>query len=192
MNSEFSTIILAGGKGQRLGGQDKGLVPYQGHPLIHRSVGLASQCSDAIIISANRNVSRYEDFADTVVQDNTPNYGGPLFGIQACASRVLTNYTLIIACDLPRLTTDLVQTLQSTLLDGRRQLDAVVYRQGGSLQCGLVVIRTAALASIDSELEQGQRSIKRWLESLSLLVLDSNDAQGFTNVNTPSSFTAAS
>jgi len=191
MNSEFSTIILAGGKGQRLGGQDKGLVPYQGHPLIHRSVGLASQCSDAIIISANRNVSRYEDFADTVVQDNTPNYGGPLFGIQACASRVLTNYTLIIACDLPRLTTDLVQTLQSTLLDGRRQLDAVVYRQDGFLQCGLIAVKTLALASIDSELEQDQRSVRKWLESLSLLVLESDDSHAFTNFNTPDNFMPA-
>ncbi len=189
MNSAFSTIILAGGKGQRLGGQDKGLVPYQGHPLIHRSVGLARQCSNAIIISANRNVARYEAFAESVVQDNTPNYGGPLSGIQACANRVLTNYTLIMACDLPRLTIDLVQPLQSALLDQGPQLDAVVYRQNGFLQCGLVAIRTAALASIDSELEHGQRSIKRWLESLSLLVLDSDDAYAFTNFNTPNSFT---
>jgi len=55
----------------------------------------------------------------------------------------------------------------------------------------LVAIRTAALASIDSELEHGQRSIKRWLESLSLLVLDSDDAFAFTNFNTPNSFTTA-
>jgi len=98
---------------------------------------------------------------------------------------------LIMACDLPRLTIDLVQPLQSALLDQGPQLDAVVYRQNGFLQCGLVAIRTAALASIDSELEHGQRSIKRWLESLSLLVLDSDDAFAFTNFNTPNSFTTA-
>jgi len=192
MNTEFSTIILAGGKGMRMGGQDKGLVAYQGRPLIHRSVRLARQCSDAIIISANRNVTQYKTFADVVIQDSLPNYGGPLFGIQACTCSVLTDYTLIIACDLPNLTTRFVRPLQKALLDGTPQLDAVVYRHDGFLQCGLIAIKTAALASIDSELKAGQRSVKRWLESLSLLVLDSDDAQAFTNFNTPNNFTAAS
>ncbi|MBT3463329.1 MAG: NTP transferase domain-containing protein [Gammaproteobacteria bacterium] len=191
MNNDFSTIILAGGKGQRMGGQDKGLVLYRGHPLIHRSVRLASQCTGAVIISANRNIMQYEAFADVVVEDNTPNYGGPLLGIQACASRVLTDYALIIACDLPGLTTDLVQFLQRALLDQAHQVDAVVYRQDGFLQCGLIAVKTLALASIDSELEQDQRSVRKWLESLSLLVLESDDSHAFTNFNTPDNFMPA-
>jgi len=192
MNNDFSTIILAGGKGQRMGGQDKGLVPYQGYPLIRRSLRLASQCAGAVIISANRNIKQYEAFTDIVVQDKASNYGGPLFGIQACTTRVLTDYTLIIACDLPRLTTDLVQPLQTALLDRERQVDAVVYRQGGFLQCGLIAIKTLALASIDSELDHDQRSVKRWLQSLSLLVLDSDDTHAFMNFNTPDNFIAES
>lgn len=191
MNSDFSTIILAGGKGQRMGGHDKGLVQYHGQPLIHHSVELASQCAGRIIISANRNIMQYEVLADLVVQDGSPDYGGPLFGLQACASRVLTDYTLVIACDLPRLTTHLVRGLQKALLDQAPQPDAVVYRQAGFLQCGLIAIKTPALASIDSELEQGQRSVKRWLQSLSLFVLDSDDAQAFANFNTPSDLQAA-
>ncbi|MEJ6670752.1 MAG: molybdenum cofactor guanylyltransferase [Pseudomonadales bacterium] len=190
MNNDFSTIILAGGKGQRMGGQDKGLVHYQGHPLIHQSLLLARQCTRAIVISANRNIPQYQSLADVVIKDNLPDYGGPLFGIQACATSVSTDYTLIMACDLPRLTSDLVQNLQRALFDPACEFDAVVYRQGGFLQCGLIAIKTPVLTSIDAELLCGQQSVRRWLEALPLLILDSHDAFAFTNFNVPGNFTA--
>lgn len=191
MNNDFSTIILAGGKGQRMGGQDKGLVPYQAHPLIHQSLQLARQCASTSVISANRNIAQYQALSDVVIKDNLPDYGGPLFGIQACATSVLTDYTLILACDLPRLTSDLVQSLQRALFDHASVFDAGVYRQGGFLQCGLIAIKTPVLATIDAELKRGQQSVRKWLEAQALLILDSDDADAFTNFNAPGNFTTA-
>ena len=58
-----SAIVLAGGKGSRMGGVDKGLQPLRGKPMIEWVLGrLAPQVAE-VIVNANQNIARYEKYA---------------------------------------------------------------------------------------------------------------------------------
>lgn len=64
-----SILLLAGGRGQRMGGQDKGLLPWQGKPLIAHIQAVVRPLTDDLIISCNRNQDHYRPFADQLVSD---------------------------------------------------------------------------------------------------------------------------
>ncbi len=53
---DFSAIILAGGKGKRVNGQDKGLLPYKNKTLVKHVIDAVNRLANEIIISANRNI----------------------------------------------------------------------------------------------------------------------------------------
>lgn len=75
-------IVLAGGAGRRVGGQDKGLLPLHGRPLIERVLAaLRPQC-DQVLIVANRNRDEYIRYAP-VIADQSGGHPGPLAGIAA-------------------------------------------------------------------------------------------------------------
>ncbi|MQT44675.1 NTP transferase domain-containing protein, partial [Pseudomonas sp. FSL R10-0765] len=80
---QSSILLLAGGRGQRMGGQDKGLVPWRGQPLIAYVQQAARALTDDLIISCNRNHDRYAAYADQLVSDGNDDFDGPLAGIRA-------------------------------------------------------------------------------------------------------------
>lgn len=73
-----SILLLAGRRGQRMGGRDKGLIEWQGRPLIAHLHRLTRDLSDDLIISCNRNRQQYAPFADQLVQDESNDFPGPL------------------------------------------------------------------------------------------------------------------
>ena len=77
---QCSILLLAGGRGQRMGGQDKGLVTWQGQPLIAYAQRVARPLTDDLIISCNRNPDQYARFADQLVSDGNDDFAGPLAG----------------------------------------------------------------------------------------------------------------
>ena len=81
MYSNLTAIILAGGHGSRMGGLDKGLVPFENNPLISYSINVVNPHVSEIIISANRSISQYEQFGYKVIKDEMVGGLGPLAGI---------------------------------------------------------------------------------------------------------------
>ena len=77
VSSELTLVILAGGKGRRMGGQDKGLVAYLGRPLIQHVIDAARQQTDKIVVNANRNTEDYAQFGYPVVADGLSGFQGP-------------------------------------------------------------------------------------------------------------------
>ncbi len=71
-----SVLLLCGGRGQRMGGRDKGLIEWQGRPLISWLHDLVRPLSDDLIISCNRNRERYVAFADQLVTDEDAEFPG--------------------------------------------------------------------------------------------------------------------
>lgn len=71
-----SILLLAGGRGQRMGGRDKGLLEWQGRPLIAHLHRLTRSLSDDLIISCNRNRQQYAPYADQLVQDESNDFPG--------------------------------------------------------------------------------------------------------------------
>ena len=86
--SDITAVILAGGRGQRMGGQDKGLVTLWGKPLIKHILKTLDGQVGGIVISANRSLEHYREFGHPVIEDGVGENRGPLAGV-AAALRVL-------------------------------------------------------------------------------------------------------
>lgn len=176
-----SVLLLAGGRGQRMGGADKGLLDWQGRPLIAWLHELVRPLTDDLLISCNRNAGRYAPFADRLVSDDEADFQGPLAGIRAGLRAARQANVLILPCDAPQLDRPLLEALLS--LAGER---AVVVRQGEFLEPLFSVIPRALDADLEQAWQAGERSPQRWLRSLDPLTVECplGDPR-LANFNTP-------
>ena len=99
--SNITAVILAGGRGKRLGGQDKGLVELDGKPLIEHILDAIASQVDRVTINANRNQQSYANYGYPVINDNMADYQGPLAGFAAALSACNTDYIVTLPCDGP-------------------------------------------------------------------------------------------
>ncbi|MDP3816937.1 molybdenum cofactor guanylyltransferase MobA [Pseudomonas sp.] len=176
-----SVLLLAGGRGQRMGGQDKGLLDWQGRPLIAWLHALARPLTDDLIISCNRNAERYAPYADRLVADEVADFQGPLAGIRAGLKVARHHWLLVLPCDAPGLDLALLQALLSQA--GER---AVVVRQGQYLEPLFCLIPLALAPALERAWQAGERSPQRWLRSIDPLTVDcpAEDPR-LANLNTP-------
>ena len=176
-----SVLLLAGGRGQRMGGADKGLLDWQGRPLIAWLHELVRPLTDDLLISYNRNAERYAPFADRLVSDDEADFQGPLAGIRAGLRAARQANVLILPCDAPQLDRPLLEALLN--LAGER---AVVVSQGEFLEPLFSVIPRALDADLEQAWQAGERSPQRWLRSLNPLTVECplGDPR-LANFNTP-------
>ena len=116
-------LILAGGQARRMGGQDKGLVPLAGRPLIAWVIAALTPQVGRILISANRNQAAYAGFGHPVIGDEAggaelAGFQGPLAGIATAMTRAETPWLLTLPCDAPLAPADLVSRLAAALAHG--------------------------------------------------------------------------
>jgi len=108
---DITGLILAGGRGSRMGGVDKGLQNFNGIPLaLHTLMRLGPQV-ETVMVNANRNLSAYESFGASVWPDASADFAGPLSGFLVGLERAETPYVLTVPCDTPRLPLDLAERL---------------------------------------------------------------------------------
>jgi len=81
ITQNITAVILAGGKGSRLGGVDKGLLELNGTSLVQHLINRIQPQVSKIIISANRNLDNYKNFGFPVYKDERKDCAGPLAGI---------------------------------------------------------------------------------------------------------------
>ena len=179
-------LILAGGRGERMGGADKGWVMVDGRPLIVSVVERFAPQVGHLLISANRNIERYAALGEVVEDDtahvNGERFAGPLIGVLSGLRRARTDWVAIVPCDAPNLPGDLVQRLVSATLD--TGAIAACARTGGQLQPTFAVVKTSTVDQLASAIATGERAMHRWLESLNAIAVNFDDAQAFINVNT--------
>jgi len=109
-------LILAGGRGSRMGGVDKGLQNFNGIPLaLHTLMRLGPQV-ETVMVNANRNLSAYESFGASVWPDASADFAGPLSGFLVGLERAETPYLLTVPCDTPHLPLDLAERLANALV----------------------------------------------------------------------------
>ena len=124
--SNCSIVLLAGGRGQRMGGQDKGWVSWQGQALIEHMQQVARPLTDDLIISCNRNHQRYQPLADQLVSDPDQNFSGPLVGIISALKVARHPYLIVLPCDAPRID----QALLTQLYQAAGEQPAMLQHQG--------------------------------------------------------------
>jgi molybdopterin-guanine dinucleotide biosynthesis protein A len=179
-------LILAGGRGERMGGADKGWVIVDSRPLIVSVVERFAPQVGHLLISANRNIERYAALGEVVEDDtahvNGERFIGPLIGVLSALRRARTDWVAIVPCDAPHLPGDLVQRLASATLD--TGAIAACARVGGRLQPLFVVVKTSNVEQLAAAISAGKRAMHHWLESLNAIAVNFDDAQAFINVNT--------
>ena len=185
-------LVLAGGRGQRLGGVDKGLQRWHDRPLVDHAIArLAPQVSE-MMISANRNAADYALRGVRVLADAHDDFPGPLAGMLAGLRAASTPWVAVVPCDSPRLPPDLVERLGRGL--GDRQ-GAVVQRdlgaEGVRLEPVCCLLSTTLADDLADYLASGGRKVEAWLARHAAPVpFDRpDDATAFTNINTPDDLT---
>lgn len=183
----LSILLLAGGRGQRMGGQDKGLLEWRGQPLIAHLHALTRPLTDDLIISCNRNAERYRAYADRVVEDAESDFPGPLAGIRAGLALARHPHLLVLPCDSPCLDSALLEELLG--MAGERP---VMLRQGEHWQPLFSLLPTNLSEAIEAAWQQGERSPQRLLRQLGAKALDcAVDDPRLANLNTPQLLSSA-
>lgn len=181
---QISALLLAGGQGSRLGGRDKGLMPWQGKPVAAGLAQVARQVADELLISCNRNQAGYREWADRLVGDAEPGYPGPLAGILAGLQACNGSHLLVLPCDMPQLDAELLRRLCDQALV--RPDSPCLVRAGEQWQPLLAVVPRALRPDLETAWQQGQRSPLRWLlgQPHTILQLPADDTR-LRNANTP-------
>lgn len=180
--SQVTAVILAGGKGRRLGGQDKGLVEYQGKRLIQHVLDRIIPQVNSILINANRNQDTYNEFGYPVITDNLNNFQGPLAGFATAMKAVNTDYIMTLPCDGPNLPLDLVSRMTNALTDHHY---IAVAHDGKRMQPVYALIPVSLRGSLNAFLENGDRKIDLWYAQHPTKFVDFSDqVEAFFNINT--------
>lgn len=181
---EITGVILAGGRAQRMGGVDKGLLLLNGKPMIEHVITALRVEIDNLLINANRNHERYAGFGYPVIPDILDGYLGPLAGIASGMRAASTRYIVTAPCDSPLVAGGLVQRLCETLT--RENADISVAHDGERMHPVFALIRRDLLPSLIDFLDTGQRKIDRWYAQHRLAVAYFRDQpEAFRNVNSP-------
>ena len=186
-------VILAGGRGSRMGGVDKGLQNFNGVPLaLHTLLRLSPQVGE-IMINANRNLAAYESFGVPVWPDSTGmgEYAGPLAGFVTALERCETPYLLTVPCDTPLFPSDLVARMAQAFADADADFAvAAALEQDGQLrpQPVFCLMHSGLLESLARFTQGGGRKIDAWtaLHKTIIVPFDQpgDEAQAFFNANT--------
>jgi molybdopterin-guanine dinucleotide biosynthesis protein A len=182
-SEKITGIILAGGRGTRMGGIDKGLVLLQQQPLVQHVIHRLAPQVDEIIINANREIAQYQALGLTVLQDDIPDFSGPLAGIHLGLTHSKYDYVLTVPCDSPHLPVDLAQRFMQALIENKA--DIVVASSNGNTHPVFCLCKKTVLLSLDNYLAQGGRKVSAWQKSLAYIEVDFTDGDNaFINLNT--------
>ena len=189
----ITAVILAGGRGSRMGGVDKGLQHFNGVPLaLHTLQRLQPQVGQ-VLINANRNLAAYELFGAPVWPDSADmgDYAGPLAGFITALAHCQTPYLLTVPCDTPLFAHDLAARL-SVALEAQSADFAVASapEEDGHTRAQPVfcLMGTHMLASLRRYTQAGGRKIDAWTAQHTVahvaFNLPGDDPQAFFNANT--------
>lgn len=185
--NDITGLILAGGRGSRMGGTDKGLQTLRGAPMVmHTMMRLGPQTGE-MMINANRNLAAYESFGVPVVVDSVPDFAGPLAGMLAGLEQCQTRWMVTAPCDSPFLPTDLVARLaQAIEEEGAEMAMPVTVDASGQRQTQPVFLLMphTALDSLMAYLNGGGRKIDAWAAQHRLAEVEFADPEPFANINT--------
>ncbi len=181
---DITGVILAGGRGRRLGGVDKGLVNLHGRPLIEYAINSLHPQVGELLISANRNRDVYASYGFPVIADVTGDYDGPLAGILSALRAAGTTYIVVVPCDAPSLPPDLAVRLANALTETRAEASVVFCH--GRIQPVFALVRRDVDERLTQFLAAGRRSVGECMQQLGAVSVDFTDRAGaFDNINTP-------
>lgn len=183
-------LILAGGRGTRMGQVDKGLQAFKGMAMaMHVLLRLSPQVGD-IIINANQHLAAYEAFGAQVWPDQIEGFAGPLAGLQTGLAHCETPYLVSAPCDSPFLPLDLVARLSEALLldDADLAVATTIENDEGierkQAHPVFSLMKSSLLPHLSQFLQEGGRKVDAWYASLKVVEVNFDDTAAFRNINT--------
>ncbi len=192
---DITALILAGGRGSRMGGADKGLQRFNGTPLaLHTLMRLQMQQGGLVgdvLVNANRNIAAYESFGAPVWPDSLPDFAGPLAGFMTGLEHCATPWLLTVPCDTPLFPFDLAARLAEAAVHAGADIAMAAAREeDGQLRTQPVfcLLRTELLESLVAFTHAGGRKIDRWTAQHRTIIVPfdrpGDDPRAFFNANT--------
>ena len=183
---EISVVILAGGQGSRMGGEDKGLIKFRKLPLIAHVVNIVKPKVNRILISANRSLDEYSEYGE-VISDDLTGFQGPLAGISKALKVCTSEYLLVLPCDSPLIDGELIDELILGL--EKSKADICVAHDGSIMHATFALMQTKLEKSLEEFLGEGGRKMALWYRQQSLERIDvSSHLEVLTNLNRPEDF----
>jgi molybdopterin-guanine dinucleotide biosynthesis protein A len=190
-SSDITGLVLAGGRGSRMGGVDKGLQNFNGIPLaLYTLMRLQPQVGE-LMVNANRNLSAYEAFGAPVWPDVLSDYAGPLAGFLTGLERCETPWLVTVPCDTPLFPHDLVTRLaQAADQDGAEIAMAAAREEDGQLRAQPVfcLLRRELMESLVRFTHGGGRKIDAWTAQHRTVLVPfdapGDEPRAFFNANT--------
>lgn len=188
-------IVLAGGRGSRMGGVDKGLQLYNGTALAKHAIEQLQPQVGHLLINANRNLDIYQAWGSPVsadvLMDGITDFAGPLAGFLIGLQHCTTPYLMTVPCDTPRFPSDLVRRLADAL----SQQDADIAMVSSPDEEGVLrhqpvfcLMKRELVASLKAFTDAGGRKIGAWAAQHKLARVNfnevSDDPKAFYNANT--------
>jgi molybdenum cofactor guanylyltransferase len=180
---KITGVVLAGGRGRRMGGVDKGLTLLQGRPFIEWVLDRFGPQVSEVLINANRNLSEYERYGYRIIPDEICGFAGPLAGLHRGLTEARHNLVAAVPCDSPFLPADLVPRLYAGLAAAKSQLAvAKTFAQSHPVFC---LCRREVLPHLNEFLVSGGRKIDAWYATLDVAEVAFDDQEeAFSNINT--------
>jgi molybdopterin-guanine dinucleotide biosynthesis protein A len=179
-------LVLAGGRGSRMGGGDKGLQSHLGVPLALHAIRRLSPQVGTVMVSANCHLDTYASFGVPVWPDAMEDHPGPLAGFLAGLEHCRTPYLVTVPCDTPNFPTDLVARLAQGLMAHGAQMAIAATRESEGVQVQPVfsLMASGLKGSLLKFIASGQRSVERWAALHCCATVLFDDEAAFTNANT--------
>jgi molybdenum cofactor guanylyltransferase len=189
--SDITGLVLAGGRGSRMGGVDKGLQRHRGVPLVQHALQRLRPQVASLLVNANRNLNDYAAFGAPVCADTLPDHPGPLAGLLAGLEACRTPMLVSVPCDAPDFPADLVARLAAALQREGAEIAMACSLEDGVLRrqpvfCLLDAGPHAGLRdSLRAHLLAGRRKVDGWTAGHRCVEVVFDDAAAFFNINTP-------
>lgn len=190
-SNSITGVVLAGGRGSRMGGVDKGLQNFNGLPLALQALLRLQLQVGHCLVNANRNLAAYESFGAPVWPDGMADYAGPLAGFLTALEHCETPWLITVPCDSPLFPTDLVARLAAAAEREQAEIAMVAAREeDGQLRAQPVfcLLQVGLLESLLRFTQQGGRKIDAWTAQHRQVLVPfdqpGDDPRAFFNANT--------
>lgn len=184
-------IVIAGGKGTRLGGCDKAFLQVDGEPIIVRTLRIFRTLFPQTVI-VTLHPERFAGLGAEVTVDRYRG-GGPLAGIHAGLIAAREPHVFVTACDMPLLDADVIRFLIDRITQEANQSpDAIVPWWDGDVEPLHAVYAVRCIPTVERCLQRNEYSIREFLSQVrvdyvaeKVLAKLAGAARSFTNINTP-------
>jgi molybdopterin-guanine dinucleotide biosynthesis protein A len=185
-NDAITGLVLAGGRGTRMGGVDKGLQMHLGVPLAQYALERLRPQVGALMLNANRNLDTYRSMGVPVWPDEMAEYPGPLAGMLAGLTHCDTPYLVTVPCDTPNFSTDLVARLAEGLgaVDGEMATAYTQEAEGLRAQPVFCLMKASLRDSLNAFIRSGERKTGLFAAQHHSTRVVFHDPAAFANANT--------